>query len=224
MSDRTESAPTDSAPDNPHARLDVRIDTPGREGLTGTTAANVYKRMQEQEQITIPPDWRPMEDQPAWRTDFPIDWPQDQYVERRDFMKFLVLTSLAFTSGQFWIAAQNWWRRRRGEPPIARIASLADIPVGGVFTFSYPGPNDDCVMARVSEQTVVAYGQKCTHLSCAVRPQVAEGVLQCPCHNGYFDLASGRPVAGPPRRPLPLVRLEVRGTDVYAVGIDERTV
>ena len=37
---------------------------------------------------------------PKWRRDFPIDSPQDQYVARRDFMKFMVLTSLAFAVGQ----------------------------------------------------------------------------------------------------------------------------
>ena len=94
--------------------VDVRIDSVGREGLTGTAPANVYRPLHDAEQVTIAPDWRPMEQQPAWRTDFPIDSPQDHYVERREFMKFLVLTSLAFTAGQFWIAAQNWWRRRRG--------------------------------------------------------------------------------------------------------------
>ena len=70
---------------------------------------------------------------------------------------------------------------------------------------------------------LVAYGQKCTHLSCAVRPRVEAGILQCPCHEGSFDLASGRPVAGPPRRPLTLVRLELRGNDIFATGIEERT-
>ena len=53
----------------------------------------------EREQITIAPDFAPADAQPAWRQDFPIDWPQDLYVERRDFMKFLVLTSAAFTRG-----------------------------------------------------------------------------------------------------------------------------
>jgi len=96
-------------------RLDVRIDSAGREGLTGTTPADVYRPLHDAEQVSIAPDWRPMEEQPAWRADFPIDWPQDHYVERRDFMKFMVLTSFAFTVGQFWIAAQSWWRRRRGE-------------------------------------------------------------------------------------------------------------
>jgi Rieske Fe-S protein len=210
--------------DDPRSAIDVRIDTPGREGLTGTTPASLYKPLQEAEQITIAPDWRPMEEQPAWRTDFPIDAPQDHYVERRDFMKFMVLTSLALTVGQFWIAAQNWWRRRRGEPEIRRVAALDDLPVGGVLTFTYPGPQDDCVLVRASQDALVAYGQKCTHLSCAVRPRVDEGVIHCPCHEGYFDLRSGRPIAGPPRRPLPLVRIEVRGNQVYATGVEERAV
>ena len=60
------------------------------------------------------PDFRPADVQPAWRQDFPVDWPQDRYVERRDFVKFLVLISGAFAVGQFWIATQNWWRRRVG--------------------------------------------------------------------------------------------------------------
>jgi Rieske Fe-S protein len=209
--------------DDSRGRIDVRIDTPEREGLTGTTAGNIYRPLQEPDQITIAPDWRPMGEQPAWRADFPIDWPQDHYVERRDFMKFLVLTSLAFTAGQAWIAAQNWWRRRRGRAEITPIAALDAVPVGGVATFTYPGPQDDCVLIRPREDVLLAYSQKCTHLSCAVRPRVDAGVIQCPCHDGYFDLATGRPVSGPPRRPLPIVRVEVRGDRIYATGIDPRT-
>ena len=63
--------------------IDARIDTPGREGLTGTAPASVYRPLRDPEQVTTAPDGRPMEGQPAWRTDFPIDWPQDAYVERR---------------------------------------------------------------------------------------------------------------------------------------------
>jgi Rieske Fe-S protein len=212
------------AEEDPRERIDIRIDTPGREGLTGTTPANVYKPLTDAEQITIAPDWRPMERQPAWRTDFPIDWPQDHYVERRDFMKFMVLTSLAFTAGQFWIAAQNFWRRRRGRPEIRRVASVNDVPASGAVVFTYPGDHDQCLLLRLADDRLVAYGQKCTHLSCAVTPRLEEGVLHCPCHEGTFEAASGRPLAGPPRRPLPRVHLEVRGSDVYATAVEERTV
>ena len=210
--------------EDPRAAIDARIDTPGREGLTGTAPADMHKPLHDAEQITIPPDWRPTDQQPAWRTEFPIDWPEDQYVERRDFMKFMVLTSFAFTVGQFWIAAQNWWRRRRGEPEIRRVATIGQLPVGGVTTFAYPGEHDDCVLVRTGEQEFYAYGQKCTHLSCAVRPRLDEGVIHCPCHEGYFDLRTGHPIAGPPRRPLPFVRIAVRGNDIYAIGVEERTI
>jgi Rieske Fe-S protein len=203
--------------------IDVRIDSAGREGLTGTAPANLYGPLSDPAQVTIAPDGRPMEDQPAWRTDFPIDWPQDHYVERRDFMKFMVLTSLALTVGQCWIVAQNWLRRRRGEPEMVRLASVNDLPVGAVRTFAYPTEHDPCLLVRGPAGAFVAYSQKCTHLSCAVVPRVDEGVIRCPCHEGYFDLASGRPISGPPRRPLSLVRLEIRGSDVFATGIEERT-
>src|SRR5262245_1120964 len=185
--------------------------------------ANTYGPLQDPEQVTSAPDGRPMEEQPAWRTDFPIDWPQDHYVERRDFMKFMVLTSLAFTIGQFWIAAQNWWRRRRSEPGIMRVTSLQDMSPGSARTFAYPGEHDPCVLVRRADGSLVAYSQKCTHLSCAVLPRVEEGAIHCPCHKGIFELASGRPIAGPPRRPLSRVQLEIRGGQIFATGVEDRT-
>jgi Rieske Fe-S protein len=222
MPDRDPSTTQDA--DDARASIDVRVDSPGREGLTGTAPASLYRKLRDSDEITQAPDGRPMAEQPAWRTDFPVDGPQDQYVERRDFMKFMVLVSLSLTFGQFWIAAQNWWRRRRGEPPIARVASIDDLPVGGALIFRYPRPVDDCLLVRPAADTFVAYAQKCTHLSCAVRPRASEGLIACPCHDGYFDLMSGRPVAGPPRRPLARIRLDVRGNQIYATGVEPRTV
>jgi nitrite reductase/ring-hydroxylating ferredoxin subunit len=175
------------------------------------------------ETITTPPDRSPADQQPAWRQDFPIDWPQDQYVERRDFMKFLVLTSGALAVGQLWIAGQNWMRKARGLPPRRRIASVDDVPVGGSLVFQYPGELDHCVLVRIADRDLVAYSQKCTHLSCAVIPRPEKGVLHCPCHEGLFDLRSGAPTAGPPSRPLPRILLEVRGQDIYATGVEVRT-
>jgi Rieske Fe-S protein len=100
---------------------------------------------------------------------------------------------------------------------------LDEVPIGGSLVFEYPGEHDICVLVRLAEAEVVAYGQKCTHLSCAVVPKPEQGMLQCPCHEGLFDLRSGRPVAGPPRRPLPRIVLDVRGRDVYATGVEWRT-
>lgn len=174
------------------------------------------------DQLSVPPDGKPYHDQPQWRNDFPIDWPQDELVARRDFTKFLVLTSFAFAVGQVWIAVENIARRRRGQPPIRMIAKLDAIPVGGALTFAYPEPHDDCILVRTAQQRFVAYSQKCTHLSCAVTPQPNQNRLYCPCHHGSFDLATGAPTAGPPRRPLPRIKLEIRDGAIYATGVEVR--
>lgn len=173
---------------------------------------------------TRAPDGRDEALQPAWRRDFPIDWAQDHYVARRDFTKFMVLTSFAFTVGQFWIGIQNWFRQRRGQPPVRAIARLDEVPVGGTVPFAYPGDNDKCLLVRPAEDVLLAYGQECTHLSCAVVPDLPTGRFHCPCHKGYFDVATGRPLAGPPRRPLPRVTLETRAGVIYATGVEVATV
>lgn len=49
---------------------------------------------------------------------------------------------------------------------------------------------------------------RCTHMGCAVAA-VEEGFL-CPCHAGRYD-AAGRPIAGPPVRPLAALPVHVAG-------------
>jgi len=176
------------------------------------------------EQVSTPPDGKPLWQQPAWRQDFPIDWPQDLYVERRDFMKFMVLTSGAFALGQLCIGVKAGLSRSSPPPEARKIASLSDIPVGGSLTFDYPAAHDSCILLRPDERTLLAYSQKCTHLSCAVIPNHARNCLHCPCHEGNFDMASGRAISGPPRRPLPRVIVELRGEEIYATGVEVRAV
>jgi len=209
---------------DPRRSIDPAINSPGREGLTGTAPASLYAPSVEREQITVAPNFAPPDVQPAWRQDFPIDWPQDLYVERRDFMKFLVLTSAAFTLGQLWIGAQNLYRKRLGQLPMQRIASVDDVAVGGAVAFTYPDEHEPCLLVRLTASEFVAFNQKCTHLSCAVIPRPEEGSFYCPCHEGRFDLKTGAPIAGPPRRPLTRIVLDIRGRDIYAVAVEERTV
>lgn len=174
------------------------------------------------EQQSTAPDGGSPASQPAWRREFPIDVAEDNYIARRGFTKFMVLTSLAFVVGQVWIGLQNWLRKRRGQSPVIAITRLEDLPVGGARSFHYE--NETCLLVRTTADTLVAYNQKCTHLSCAVIPELDRGSLGCPCHRGAFDVANGRPTAGPPRRPLTRINLEVREGIVYATGVELRTV
>ncbi len=175
--------------------------------------------IRDPEDVTVAPDGRPMEKQPRWRQDFAIDTPEANFVARRDFAKFLVLTSGAFVAGQAWIAAKSLVRERRPKPGRMRIASLAALPLGSATMFAYPGEQDPCLLIRLRDGKLLAYDQKCTHLSCAVIPELDKGILRCPCHEGIFELATGRNIAGPPPRPLPVIELEIQGDDVYAIGV-----
>ena len=169
------------------------------------------------------PDGKPLPEQPHWRQDFPTDVPDDDHVARREFVKFLVLTSGAFAVGQCWIAAAGALRGK-GPLPRTRIATVAELEAKRVVEFRYPDEHEPCLALCLGAGRYVAYGQKCSHLACAVVPHLDRGELHCPCHNGYFEAEGGRPVAGPPRRPLPLVRPEVADGAVYATGFEPRTV
>jgi nitrite reductase/ring-hydroxylating ferredoxin subunit len=154
---------------------------------------------------------------PLWRDEFAISTADERYVNRRQFAKFLVLTSLGMFVGNLWILARSWWRKEP-EVVVRNLGPLAEVPVGGVHLFSYPGPQDPCLLVRLAEDHYVAYSQKCTHLSCAVYYAREAGRLECPCHEGYFAVEDGSVLQGPPPRPLPRVVLEKRGADVVAVG------
>jgi Rieske Fe-S protein len=181
------------------------------------TAPGTRARLSDSDAVA--PDGRPLAEQPRWRRDFPIDSDQDDYVSRRELVKFVVLTSGAFAAGQCWLAAKAMQQPSAPALPARPIAEVDEVPVGGAKTFTYPEGSTPRLLVRTGAATFVAYDQQCTHLLCPVVPAAAEGKLHCPCHNGWFDLATGQPLAGPPRRPLPRILVEVRGGTVWATGI-----
>ncbi len=178
-------------------------------------------RIKDPEELTIPPDGKPDREQPRWRRDFPIDWQRDDFVTRRDFTGFMVLTSLAFSVGQIWILIQNFLLKKVGKPPIMSIVDKDKLNVGGIIIFKYPNEYSPRILVRVDENFFVAYDQQCTHLTCPLIPLVETGRLHCPCHEGSFDIRTGEPLAGPPRRTLQRVKLEMRGNTIFAVGLEE---
>lgn len=179
---------------------------------------------QNSEQLTVPPDGRSPEEQPRWRQDFPIDWPQDEYLTRREFIKFLLLTSAAFSAGQVTFLVSDFVQQQQAAPAPQVITPVADVPVGGSLIFHYPEDSPARLLVRVNEETFVAYEQQCTHLTCPVIPAVDDLELHCPCHDGVFDMLTGRPLSGPPQRPLARVTLEIIAGNVVATGIEKRTV
>lgn len=160
---------------------------------------------------------------PLWQDEFSVFTADERYVNRRQFTKFLTLTSLAMFAGNLWI----WVRSLLSRPPAwpaLPVAALDELPVGGVKTFNYPAANDPCILVRTAADSYVAYSQKCTHLSCAVYYERQTNRLACPCHQGFFAIADGAVLQGPPRRPLARVLLERRNGQLFAAGMEEGTV
>jgi len=150
--------------------------------------------------------------------EFAIETATEQYITRRQFSKFLVLTSLGMFVGNLWILVKSWFRRPQvyGE---RTIAGMNEIGVGEVKLFSYPEPTDACIMIRTAADQIVAYSQKCTHLSCAVYYAKEENRLECPCHEGYFSITDGSVLQGPPPRALSRILLRREGNQIIATGV-----
>lgn len=178
----------------------------------------------DRDPISVAPDGRPVEEQPKWRRDFPIDWRQDEYVSRRDLIKFISLTSAGFVVGQFALVFRRFFGPPEDSAPgIQAIAALDELDIGETKLFEYPTGSTPKMLARLGERQFVAYDQQCTHLLCPVIPEVVDGKFHCPCHNGFFDAATGNVLAGPPPRPLPKIKLATKDGIIYATGIERRT-
>ncbi|HVO09569.1 MAG TPA: Rieske 2Fe-2S domain-containing protein [Vicinamibacteria bacterium] len=101
-----------------------------------------------------------------------------------------------------------------GAPPDRRLrVPLATLSTGGRRVVDHGG---EPVELLRTETGVVARSLLCSHYGCRVswRPERSQYV--CACHQGAFD-AEGRPVAGPPTRPLRPVAAAVEG-DAVLVG------
>jgi arsenite oxidase small subunit len=158
---------------------------------------------------------------PLWRDEITIDAADERYVARRQFTKFLVLTSFGMFVGQLWILARSLFARAGAPPAPMVVGRGGDLAIGAARVFHFPSPSDPCLLIRTSADSYVAYSQKCTHLSCAVYFDSAKTRIECPCHEGAFSAADGRPLQGPPPRPLPRIRLERRGDELVATGVEE---
>ncbi|MAT06586.1 MAG: (2Fe-2S)-binding protein [Acidimicrobiaceae bacterium] len=161
-----------------------------------------------------------MNDQPGWKRDFPYEAAAEDEVTRREFARYLVLGSGAMAFGAVGMAA--WTQLRSinvGEP--REVVALDEVAVGGTFLFRYPTAADPAVLLRTSEDDVVAFSQKCTHLGCVVFFQADEDRWHCPCHEGNFDATTGAVLSGPPTRPLGKIEVEVRNGTIWALGREE---
>ncbi|MGW2182780.1 Rieske (2Fe-2S) protein [Streptomyces sp. NPDC001732] len=91
----------------------------------------------------------------------------------------------------------------------AALTRTADIPENGGKIFA----DREVVVTRPKAGEFRAFSSKCTHQGCTVA-SVSDGTINCPCHGGRFDAATGAVVHGPPTEPLPARKITVSGGSI----------
>ena len=89
------------------------------------------------------------------------------------------------------------------------LATTADIPEGGGKIFD----EQKVVVTQPAAGTYKAFSAVCTHRGCAVK-SIADGVINCPCHNSNFSIEDGSVKSGPATKPLPEMKISVSGDSI----------
>ncbi len=156
-----------------------------------------------------------------YQAEFPYERDEEGQVTRREFCNFLFLTSSALFLGAAGFAGKAVYDARVSTAtlPHMKIQGANQLQPGAALNFHYPNENDSAILIRAADGKFYAYGQKCTHLSCPVYYAKENDRLECPCHEGGFDVHDGRNLYGPPPRPLDQIEVEVRvNGEVWAIG------
>ena len=127
---------------------------------------------------------------------------------RRQFTKFLVLTSFGMFVGNVWIFVKSLFAQgARRSFRMQLVATASEIPVGGVKLFHYPTRTILVFWSVRQTRNWWPTARSARTLSCAVYYSPGQNRLECPCHEGYFSIDTGRVLQGPPPRPLPKIQL-----------------
>jgi Rieske Fe-S protein len=109
-----------------------------------------------------------------------------------------------------------------------RVGKTNEFPkVGSSLAFDFGGSPAIAVRTATLQAqglsanglNFVALSRICTHLGCTIGLPDGTGNMGCGCHGSVFQTQSGAVVNGPANKPLDHIKLELRGTDLYAVGV-----
>lgn len=155
----------------------------------------------------------------SFQAEFPYERDEEAQVTRREFCNFLGLTSAALLLGTGGFAAKAALDAQESESyTAAKIVGAESLAPNSSLNFNYPTERDSAILIRSANGEYHAYGQKCTHLACPVYYSRDHQRLECPCHEGAFDAATGGVLYGPPPRALDKIEVETRDGQVWAIG------
>ncbi len=93
-----------------------------------------------------------------------------------------------------------------------RVAGRGDVPAGEMLIVEIEG--EEIVLANVGGQ-IYAFGNGCTHRGGPLGEGLLEGdEVECPLHQGRFNVKTGEAVQEPPTEPIPTYQVRLDGDDI----------
>ncbi len=138
---------------------------------------------------------------------------------RRGFLKLVnqlfVATGLAAV---LWPVVAYFWPAKLEEVPSEPVVVGPEdsIVVGESKTVRfgrYPA-----LVINTPDKGLVAYSGVCTHFACIVKWNPDSGMIECPCHEGYFKPTDGSVISGPPPEPLHPIPIFIEDDTLFIGG------
>jgi len=93
---------------------------------------------------------------------------------------------------------------------------LSEVAIGESKSFIFKGK--PAILIRIKQQKVIALSAVCTHLGCIVKYAESDKLIKCPCHGAVYAI-TGKVLAGPAPRPLPVFASRIEGDKVIVGGV-----
>ena len=93
-----------------------------------------------------------------------------------------------------------------------RVAGRGDVSAGEMLIVEVAG--EEIVLANVNGE-IYAFGGECTHKGGPLGEGLLEGdEVECPFHQGRFNVKTGEAVQEPPTEPVPTYEVQMDGDDI----------
>jgi len=115
----------------------------------------------------------------------------------------LVLRVVPVLPAALALLARRYAWARSIDVPAAQLQAIRQV--GGSTIVKSEGLS--VLVVRDGPKSVRAVNAKCTHKGCTVGYDAAKQVIACKCHKSVYELATGKNVSGPSRRPLEVIQV-----------------
>ncbi len=101
----------------------------------------------------------------------------------------------------------------------AKLVKASDTPLATTDTIpvnsGYLLEADEYIVTQPKAGKFVGFDSLCTHEGCPVDVFDRPGIMACSCHSTDFDIATGKVLSGPAKKPMPKKPIIVEGNNIY---------